>query len=66
MVAKQDTLSDSEISSSDSESDFDFESDFDSESGIMTIIKLSHGKLNNKFMILCLTIVCVPCFILLI
>ena len=55
-VAKQDTLSDSEISSSDSDSDSDL------ESGIMTIIKLSHGKLNNKFMILCLTIVWVPCF----
>ena len=61
-VAKQDTLSDSEISSSDSEPDFDFESDFDSELGIMTIIKLRHGKLNNKFMILSLTIVWVPCF----
>ena len=42
MVAKQDTLSDSEISSSDSESDSRL------EAGIMTIIKLSHGKLNNN------------------
>ena len=62
MVVEQDTLSDSEISSSDSESDFDFESDSDLESGIMTIIKLSHGKLNSKFMILCFTIVWVSCF----
>ena len=49
-VAKQDTLSDSEISSSDSEPYFDFETGFDSESGIMAIIKLSHGKLNNKYL----------------
>ena len=49
LVANQDTLSDSE-------------SDSDLELGIMTMIKLSHGKLNNKFMILCLTIVWVPCF----
>ena len=51
-VAKQDTSSDSEISSTDSESDSDL------ESGIITIIKLRHGKLNNKFMILSFTIVC--------